>query len=363
MATSFDAFGERARPPIAGVRKLAVLRANGLGDFVLALPALEAVRAAYPRAEIVLLGLPWHGQLLAGRPGPVDRVVPVPPVPGLVGAGDDGHAGAVEAFFAAMQAERFDLALQLHGGGATSNGVVRRLGARVTAGLRAPGAEPLDHCVPYDFYRHETLRLLEVAALVGAPPVTLQSRLPVLDSDREEASAAVPEAGTDLVAVHPGSTDPRRRWPAQKFARLVDELQRAGRSVVLTGTAGERPVTREVARAAGHAPLDTTGTLSLRGLTGLYAGCRLVVGNDTGTIHLARALGVPTVAMLWVGNTISAGPLSRRRHRPILSWNLDCPVCGVRNVDVRCPHDESFVAGVPVEDVLTACEELLGEED
>ncbi|MBO0691112.1 MAG: glycosyltransferase family 9 protein, partial [Candidatus Dormibacteraeota bacterium] len=256
----------------------------------------------------------------------------------------------------------FDLALQLHGGGATSNGVVRRLGARVTAGMRAPGTEPLDHWVPYDFYRHETLRLLEVASLVGAPPVTLQGRLPVLDADRDEARAAVPEAGADLVALHPGSTDPRRRWPPQKFARLADELQRGGRRVVLTGTAPEEPVTSEVVHAADRAPADTTGTLSLRGLAGLYARCRLVVGNDTGTIHLARALGVPTATVMWVGNTISAGPLSRRRHRSILAWNLDCPVCGVRNVHVRCPHDESFVAGVPVEDVLAACEELLGEE-
>jgi ADP-heptose:LPS heptosyltransferase len=141
---------------------------------------------------------------------------------------------AVSTSFDAMRAERLDLAVQLHGGGATSNGVVRGLGARVTAGMRAPGAAPLDHWVLYDFYRHETLRLLEVAALVGAPPVTLQGRMAVLDEDREEARAAVPEAGLGLVAVHPGSTDPRRRWPPQKCARLVDELQRGGRCVVLT---------------------------------------------------------------------------------------------------------------------------------
>jgi ADP-heptose:LPS heptosyltransferase len=117
-------------------------------------------------------------------------------------------------------------------------------------------------------------------------------------------------------------------------------------------------------RGAERPPADTTGTLSLRGLAGLYARCPLVVGNDTGTgtVHLARALGVPTVAVMWVGNTISAGPVSRQRHRALLSWKLDCPVCRVRNVDVRCPHDESFVADVPVEDVVAACEDLLGDE-
>lgn len=60
-------------PRFEGVRKIAVLRANALGDYVFSLPALDALRAAYPQAEIVLLGQPWHARFLAGRPGPLDR--------------------------------------------------------------------------------------------------------------------------------------------------------------------------------------------------------------------------------------------------------------------------------------------------
>lgn len=60
------------------VRRIAVLRANAIGDLVFALPALDALRAAYHQAEIVLLGLPWHADFLAGRPGPIDRVEVVP---------------------------------------------------------------------------------------------------------------------------------------------------------------------------------------------------------------------------------------------------------------------------------------------
>src|SRR6266851_7516846 len=68
---------------VPGVRRIAVLRANALGDFIFALPALEALRAAYPQAEIVLLAKKWHATFLQGRPGPVDRVVVVPPYPGV----------------------------------------------------------------------------------------------------------------------------------------------------------------------------------------------------------------------------------------------------------------------------------------
>ena len=63
---------------VPDIRKIAVLRANGLGDFIFALPALEALRVAYPEAEIVLLGKKWHANFLANRPGPVDRVIVVP---------------------------------------------------------------------------------------------------------------------------------------------------------------------------------------------------------------------------------------------------------------------------------------------
>src|SRR3954453_6431877 len=66
------------RNRIPGVRRIAVLRANALGDFILTLPAFEALAAAYPEAEIVLLGRAWHRQFLAGRPGPIDRVIAIP---------------------------------------------------------------------------------------------------------------------------------------------------------------------------------------------------------------------------------------------------------------------------------------------
>src|SRR5690348_10416996 len=104
-------------PAVPEVRKIAVLRANALGDFIVTLPALEALRAAYPGAEIVLLAKPWHAALLEGRPGPVDRVVIVPPAHG-VGIGPDEHEDpeSLDAFFEAMEGERFDLALQLYGG-------------------------------------------------------------------------------------------------------------------------------------------------------------------------------------------------------------------------------------------------------
>jgi ADP-heptose:LPS heptosyltransferase len=131
-------------------KKIAVLRANALGDFIFALPALRALKETYPDDEIVYLGKKMHQALLADRPGPVDRVVVVPPYPGV---GEAEHyepdAAQVDTFFEQMREEQFDIAIQMHGGGGFSNPFLQRLGARMNIGLQAPNAPPLDINVPY----------------------------------------------------------------------------------------------------------------------------------------------------------------------------------------------------------------------
>jgi ADP-heptose:LPS heptosyltransferase len=91
---------------LADVRRIAVLRANALGDYVMTIPAIEALRATYPGAEIILLGTPLHVELLAGRPGPVDRVEVIPVMDGLwKPAGTDEDPAAVAEFFDRMRTE------------------------------------------------------------------------------------------------------------------------------------------------------------------------------------------------------------------------------------------------------------------
>lgn len=97
---------------IPNVEKIAVLRANAIGDFIFTLPALEAVRAVYPTAEIVLIAKEWHRDFLAERPGPVDRVEVTARMEG-VGALPGEHVDRyeIERFFERMKAERFDVAV------------------------------------------------------------------------------------------------------------------------------------------------------------------------------------------------------------------------------------------------------------
>ncbi len=341
------------RDPVNDVRKIVVLRPSAVGDFVFALPALHALKQAYPAAELVLAGKAWHRVFLQGRRGPVDRVVEVPPVQG-VGASET-EVAKVERFVDAMRAERFDLALQMFGGGRHSNPFLLRFGAHLTAGACAPGVPLLDRWVPYREPSPRRLALLEIAGLVGAEfrlPPGAQPELALTDADRHEAAGIVSAlAGKRLIVLQPGSTDPRRCWPARSFAALGDRLARDDACIAVNGSPDEAALVHEVVTRMRAPAVPLSGRLSLGGLCGLLARAALLVSNDTGPLHLGLALGVPSVGIFWLTNLIDGMPLRPSTLYAALSVRIRCPVCDEDNLRTRCPHDVSFVADVGIDEV------------
>jgi ADP-heptose:LPS heptosyltransferase len=345
--------------PEPGVERIAVLRANALGDYLFCVPALDAIRAAYPEAEITLLARPWHADFLADRPGPVDRVVVVPPSRGVreePGRRDD--PAELSEFFERMQAQRFDLALQMHGGGRWSNPFVLRLGARMTAGSRAADAAPLDRSIPYVYFQPEIARYLEIAGLVRAAPVTLTPSVAVTGRDLAEAAGLLELS--PFAVLHPGAGAPRRRWSPERFAAVGDAFAAMGLRVIVTGSGNERPIVDAVRRAMRGRAANGCDALSIGGLAGLLSRAEVVVSNDSGPLHLAAAVGAPTVGIYWVGNLITAAPVMRARHRPVTSFRVTCSICGAVNIDESCGHEASFVMDVPLQKVLDAALELVG---
>lgn len=344
------------------VRKIAVFRPSAVGDFIFALPALHALRRAYPEARIVYLGKAWHADFLRDRPGPVDAVAVVPPCPGI-GAPLDIDPGPMHAFIDAMRAEAFDLVFQMYGGGGHANPLVRRFGARLALGMKAPDAEPLDRWISFAPLQNRRLQLLEVAMLAGAQGSLDGEFLQVTESDRHQATQAVPETlHAPLVVLQPGASDARRHWPAPRFAAVADRLARAGAVIAVNATANEAPVAHAVIAAMRYPAIDLGGRLSLSGLCGLFERTALMVSNDTGPLHLALAVGTPAVGIYWRNNLFESAPLQQDRHRAALSTRVHCPVCGAENLVTRCEHDASFVDDVNPDEVSALALELLSDQ-
>lgn len=349
------AFPASASPPFDDVSRIAVLRGGGLGDVLFAEPAMRALASAYPLAEITLLGTPLHAELFRDRRAPLAGVEILPKAEGI----PDGEADDAETaeFVERMRSVGFDLGVQVHGGGRFSNPFLLTLGARHTVGLATDDAQRLERTLPYVYYQHEMVRALEVSALAGAEPVSLEPRIEPTARELDRGRGWSTER--PLVAVHPGATDPRRRWPVERFADASRRLIEAGCSVVVVGDASDRVAAaaivehtrRSLASSVASNIESVAGEQSLSDLVALFTVTDVFLGNDSGPRHLAHAIGVPTVSVYWVGNLINAGPLSRAAHRVHLGWVTTCPVCGRDVTQVgwtaaRCQHNDSFVADV-----------------
>ena len=347
------------------LERVAVFRAlPGLGDFLCAVPALRALRAAHPEAEITLVGLPGVAGLVTRFARLVDVLLPFPGFPGVPEVPLD--PARTVAFLAEAQRRPFDLAVQLHGSGVATNPFVALLGARRTAGFVLPGfpaPDPSLFC-PYPGTAPEPLRHLELMRFLGLPADDEALEFPLHADDEAEWEVLADRHGLregEYACVHAGAMEERRRWPAERFAAAADVLAARGLRVVLTGSPGERGTVRTVAEAMRAPAADLAGATSLGALGVLLARAAVTVTNDTGTSHLAAALGAPSTVIFTASDPRRWAPLDGERHRA-----LGVPEgSAAHELAGRCLRDgcrrcgDPRLADVSVEQVVAACEHLL----
>lgn len=352
---------------IPGVKKIAVLRANALGDFVFALPALQALKETYADAEITWLGCPWHKEYLENRPSPIDQVVVIPKSPGVRDEKPFDSSKVLDEFFKRMRKEKFDIVIQLHGGGHYTNPFVLQLGAGLTAGLKDIDAPPLDRWTPYIYYQNETLRYLEVIRLLGASTPDIQPHITVTRGDVIRAIKKLRNIHQPFVVIHPGATDIRRRWDPTRFAMVGDALADQGYRIIITGTDSEKKLADTIISRMRYPADNFCSQLSLGTLTGLLYLASILISNDTGPLHVAEAIETPSIGIYWCGNIINGGPMTRTLHRPQLSWIVECPLCHINcskttafdRSKTKCQHETSFVNDVRADEVLDSAYDLL----
>ena len=271
-----------------------MLRALGLGDLLTGVPALRALRRAYPDHEVVLAA-PQVLEPLVALAGAADRLV------------DTRGIGPVP-----WSGPPPDVAVNLHGRGPQSHEMLQQLRP---ARLVAFGCVAAGHAGPdWDEQEHERrrwCRLVEQSLEVRADPVDLALATP-----------STPAAAPGAAVVHPGAAYPSRRWPPDRFARVARAIVGAGYDVVVTGGPGEAGLAEEVRREAGL-PGEATlaGRTSLTELAAQVAASPLVVCGDTGVAHLASAFSTPSVLLFGPTPPSRWGPPEGGPH--VVLWRGD----------------------------------------
>jgi ADP-heptose:LPS heptosyltransferase len=339
-----------ALPPFdaSALQRIAVFRALQLGDMLCVVPALRALRSAAPNARITLIGLPWAHSFVSRFERYIDDLLVFPGFPGFPER--EADLAAVPRFIEAAQEQRFDLALQLHGSGRTSNALTVLLGAKENAGFYEPGHFCPDptRFIAWDEREHEVLRYLRLLSSLGIPAQGEALEFPLTQADYLELQAShadLPPPGT-YVCVHPGARLPSRRWPPERFAQVADRLADSGLQVVLTGSADERAIVRAVGEAMRAPALDLCGKTSLGALTALIAQARMVVCNDTGISHVAAAVATPSVIVCCGSDPVRWAPLDRARH-VVVGAPVECRPC----MHFSCPIDHRCARNVEAQAV------------
>ena len=343
--------------------RILVRATNWVGDAVMSLPALRAIRVRFPAAHIAILAMPWVGDLYAREPF-CDELIPYTP---KRGARDWTAKWRIARD---LRRRRFDCAILLPNSFESAlvvwlAGIRERVGyARDGRGFLLTRAVAAPR--PGEIRRHERfyyLELLRRAGVLGEMPASDEIHLDGVAAAAEAGRRRFAELGWrgDVVGVSPGAAyGSAKRWLPERFAEaaalLAGELK-AG--VAVFGSGDEREVCHTVTADLAARSQDAhnfAGGTSLREFIELAAACRVFLTNDTGAMHIASALGVPTIAIFGATDhegTGPTGPLARVVREPV-----DCSPCLLR----ECPIDHRCMTRVDPDRVVAAAHELMREK-
>src|SRR5262245_60475101 len=347
------------------INRIIVRGANWIGDAVMTLPALERLRASFPRSHISLLATPLTIGLFENSPF-VDEVIEYR-------RREDGTRAFPETV-RLMRARRFDLAALFQN--AFEAALLARLGgAPVRIGFAAQGRGPLLthklHRGPRHSDRHQIHDYLDIIAECERVCLSrnLESQasnpLPSLTASpaqRQAAESLLRRAGVDsdtrpLVALNAGATNSRaKRWPEDRFAALADRLIEAlGSRIVFIGAASERDGAERIIRQMKRrGAINLAGETGLAELIGALDACDLLVSNDTGPAHVAAALGRPTLTIFGPTDEFETAPRGARAEA-IRAEGVECARCMLRD----CPIDHRCMTRVTPSEVFERALKLL----
>ena len=347
--------------------RILFIRPDHIGDLLLTLPAVAALRRALPTAYIAYAA-PAGSTAVAEHCPHLDAALTVrfPPV----GRGESDVAWPANVRLESRRlAGEFDAALVVRPDDPWSGELVASASIPIRLGFDMPRTRPyLTGVLPVPRNQHVSIDGFDLAdgllARFGLSVRTTRLLDPCFvpsRDDEDEASDVLWDAGADEapIVLHPGSGWPLKNWPAPRWRQVAAELARRSRTrPIVAGTAAEQTLAREV--ADGTPAIDLAGRLSLGALAAVHRRARLVVTTDSGALHLAATMRARVVALFGPGDPVLFAPLAPPDRVRVVRVGLPCSPCGtLEHPPCGAAVDPDCVTGIGVDGVLRAAAELL----
>jgi ADP-heptose:LPS heptosyltransferase len=304
----------------ADIKKIIIFRALQLGDMLCIIPAIKALRNAYPFASITLAGLPWAKSFTERYHEYFDEFIWFPGYPGLPEQQVDPVLFA--SFLNKVQTHHFDLALQMQGNGTIVNAMIELFEAHYTAGFFLPRdyAPNQNYFMAYPDYGSEIERHVKLMEYLGIPSQGTDLEFPLTSQDQHEYdSLKLPLQPKKYVCIHPGSRGSWRQWPTTHFAAMADYAVACGFEAVITGTKDEAEIVDEVISQMLQPALNLAGKTSLGAIGILIKNSYALISNCTGVSHMAAAFKTPSIVISMDGEPERWGPINKDIHHTI-NW-------------------------------------------
>ena len=349
-------FSKRA-PTTPTPKKILFIQLSALGDTILAIPTIRAIRRAFPNAEVTMLASPTNLNYLAECPY-IDRRIPF-------------HKPG-SRLISLLRRERFDWAIDLEHWPRLSALLAYATGAPMRVGFSTKGQYRhflFTETVPHIQGRHEVRNFLSLAAQLNCSVQELGLEVWWREKERAWVREVLVEEGISLekplIVLHPEAGrrgEPRRRWPQGRYVALANALvARYGAQIVLTGAPDEVAVSEEIAERTKQQAVVLAGRTDVNQLAALFADATLVVSGNCGPMHLAAATGTPVIGLHGPTNFAQWGPWSR--NSSIVRARIPCSPCLNLGFEYGCqalPDGTSpCMHTVAVAAVLRECERLL----
>ena len=340
------------------VLRILVRAPNWVGDVVMAMPGFDALRRNFPRSHIAVLARPWVAALFESHPG-ADEVIPYNRGQGLF-----KDLGERIRVIRLIRNRGFDLALLFQNAFEAAllaylGGVPLRVGYN-TDGRRLLLSRAVirnreilkKHQVEYYL---AILRAMDWEAPTGNPSLHVGEK--EAQAVRGLLSSQGIGDGDFLVGLSAGAIfGPAKRWPVERFAAIADRsIERWGARTVLLGSEKDGTTCMALSGAMKHEAVNFCGKTSLGEAMALIERCGLFLSNDSGLMHVAAALGVPTVAIFGSTNPVATGP--RGKWTRIVRHDLDCSPC----LKPECRDGYPCLLSIEPDEVWAAMENLRGE--